>query len=220
MKRALVLVEGQTEERFVKDVLQEHFWPMNLHLAPTVLTTKRVKSGKDFKGGVSNFGKFAGDLRRLLHGAGDALVTTFLDYDGLPTDFPGMSSLPPGRGFNRVQHIEKALSAHFGGNPKFLPYLSLHEFEALLFSSPDALPRTMTEMDKQQQFHSIRLDYPTPEHINEKNWPSHRIFALFRSYRKRLHGPIAANRIGLDRIRSECPHFNEWIGKLEHYARR
>ena len=51
MKRALVLVEGYTEERFVKDVLQEHFWTLNLSLTPTLLVTKTVKDGADFRGG-------------------------------------------------------------------------------------------------------------------------------------------------------------------------
>ena len=76
MKRALVLVEGQTEERFVKDVLFPYFWPLGLHLSATVLTTKRVRSGEAFKGGVTSFGRFENDARRLLGSAGAALVTT------------------------------------------------------------------------------------------------------------------------------------------------
>lgn len=36
-KRVLILVEGQTEERFVKDVLGPAFWPMNLFLSPQFL---------------------------------------------------------------------------------------------------------------------------------------------------------------------------------------
>jgi len=219
MKRALILVEGFTEERFVKDVLQEHFWAMSLHLAPTLLVTKRVKDGPHFKGGVSNFKKFENDVRRLLHGAGNALVTTFLDYDGLPGDFPGMNTRPATGPVARVTHVEQAIAAHFGGPQSLIPYLSLHEFEALLFSSPDELPRTMTEVEKQAQFAAIRVAHATPEQIDETDWPSHRILALFQAYRKPLHGPIAAKRIGLDQLRAECPHFDEWIGKLEHYAR-
>jgi hypothetical protein len=218
-KRALVLVEGFTEERFVKSVLQEHFWGMNLHLVPTLLVTKRVKDGPSFKGGVTNFRKFENDVRRLLHGAGNALVTTFLDYDGLPSDFPGMNTRPAAGPVDRVTHVEQAIAAHFGGSPALLPYLSLHEFEALLFASPGELPRTLTEDGKQAAFAAIRAAHPTPEHIDETDWPSRRIHALFRGYRKPLHGPITAKRIGLDRLRSECRHFDEWIGKLECYAR-
>jgi hypothetical protein len=56
--RALVLVEGQTEERFVKDVLAPTFWPRGLYLSPTILVTKRVKDGPNFKGGVTRFARF------------------------------------------------------------------------------------------------------------------------------------------------------------------
>lgn len=121
MKRALVLVEGFTEERLVKDVLQEHFWAMDLHLAPAILVTKRVKDGPNFKGGVSNFKKFENDVRRLLYGAGDALVTTFLDYDGLPTDFPGMKTRPAAGPIARVSHVERSIAAHFGDPNYFYP---------------------------------------------------------------------------------------------------
>ena len=77
----------------------------------------------------------------------------------------------------------------------------------------------MTEVEKQAQFAAIRAAHATPEYIDETDWPSYRILALFQAYRKPLHGPIAAKRIGLDQLRAECPHFDEWIGKLEHYAR-
>ncbi|HSY47889.1 MAG TPA: DUF4276 family protein [Thermoanaerobaculia bacterium] len=94
-KRALVLVEGQTEERFVKDVLAPAFWPRSLYLSPTILVTKRVKDGPNFKGGVTRFAQFENDLRRLMN-AGGAVVTTMLDYYGLPDDFPGMNTRPNG----------------------------------------------------------------------------------------------------------------------------
>src|SRR6266404_1562426 len=108
MKRALVLVEGLTEERFVKDLLREHFWHLQLDLAPTLLTTKRVKSGGSFRGGVTSFARFENDARRLLGTAGTALVTTMIDYYGLPEDFPGMGSRPPGQPLLRVAHVETA----------------------------------------------------------------------------------------------------------------
>ncbi len=54
MKRALILVEGQTEERFVKQVLRDHLLSLNLSITPTLLTTKVVKNGPNFKGGVTS----------------------------------------------------------------------------------------------------------------------------------------------------------------------
>lgn len=88
-KRVLVLVEGQTEEHFVKRVLAPALLLRQIDIRPTPLVTKRVKSGPSFKGGVTSFGKFDRDVRRLL-GDRNALVTTMLDYNGLPGDFPGV----------------------------------------------------------------------------------------------------------------------------------
>jgi len=217
----MILVEGQTEERFVKDVLGPEFWGKELYFHPTILVTKRVKDGPNFKGGVTSFAKFENDARRLLQSAGNVLVTTLLDYYRLPTDFPGMSSRPwRGTPVQRVIHVERAIGDHFKSPGNFLPFLALHEFEAWLFSSPSELPRVMTEPRKQSEFEAIRASVDTPEDINERPdfAPSKRIEALFPAYKKTLHGPTAAGRIGLEKIRSECPHFDGWLKRLESFA--
>ncbi len=130
-KRALVLVEGQTEERFVKDVLAPAFFAKELFFSATILVTKRVKDGANFKGGVTSYAKFRKDALRLLGGAGDAVVTTMLDYYGLPADCPGMATRPTGATpEQRLEHGESASSESFGSPLKFVSFLALHEFEA------------------------------------------------------------------------------------------
>ena len=223
MKRSLILVEGQTEERFVKQVLQPHLLSLNLHIIPTLLTTKVVKNGPNFKGGVTSFEKFESDLRRLLGGAGGgALVTTMLDYYRLPADFPGMDDRPPPIDhFTRVRHVEQALSTYFD-DARFLPFLALHEFEAWVFSCPSTLPDVMTEPVKQPQFASICNGVQTPEQINERpgHNPAARIASIFPAYRKVLHGSTATARIGLPLIRNRCDHFSNWLSRLEEFALR
>ena len=216
-KRVLVLVEGQTEERFVKDILYPYFIPLNRFIIPTLLITKRVKDGPDFKGGVGNFSKFENDLNRLLHNSGGALITTMIDYYGLPRDFPGMDTRPPdGTPLERVKHVEDEIKHHFKNPDNLLIFFMLHEFEAWLFSSAETLPHVMTEPEKIQDFLAIRTEFRTPEEINERPEyaPSKRIKRLFPAYKKTLHGPTTAARIGLDRIRNQCPHFNWWIEQL------
>ncbi len=222
IRRVLILVEGQTEEKFVKDVLNPAFSHCNLFFNVRILTTKRVKNGPDFKGGVTTFGKFHNDAVRLLSNSKGALVTTLLDYYGLPTDFPGMSTRPNASAMQRVTHVERAIAESFGSPHNFLPFLALHEFEAWVFSSPDELPRVMTwGGDTQSRFEKICSEFSNPEEINERpdHAPSKRITAIFPSYRKTLHGSTTLKRIGLDRIRARCPHFNEWIGKIELFAK-
>jgi len=220
MKRVLVLVEGQTEERFVKDVLAPFFEPAELYLTPTVLVTKRVKDGQNFKGGVTNFAKFKNDLVKLLRDS-DALVTTMLDYYALPTDFPGMSTKSAlGNARDRARHVELAVDHYFGKPNNLRTFLALHEFEAWLFADATVLPDVMAATSQGAAFSAIRAGVETPEQINDGPYsaPSKRIEALFPSYRKRLHGPNAALRIGVERIREECPHFAQWLSELEAFA--
>ena len=223
IQRVLILVEGQTEERFVKDVLNPVFSLRNLAFNATILTTKRVKNGPDFKGGVTTFGKFRNDALRLLSRSNNALVTTLLDYYGLPADFPGMKTRPTGTAIRRVTHVERAIAESFDSPPNFLPFLALHEFEAWIFSSPNELPKMMTpDSHAQSRFGKICSEFATPEEINERpeHSPSKRIAAIFPVYRKTIHGPTAIKRIGLDRIRARCPHFNEWLAKIESFSSR
>jgi hypothetical protein len=221
-RRCLVLVEGQTEERFVKDVLAPYFWDRNMYLTPTLLVTRRVKAGPNFKGGVTSFARIENDLRRLLVGAGDAVVTTILDYYGLPTDFPGYNTRPPGAAKRRVDHLEAALREHLGRPPDFVPFLALHEFEAWLFADASTLPQVMAASGSpSRKFEEVCSTVDSPEEINDRPefTPARRIQTLFPGYRKPIHGPATVGRIGINRIRNTCPHFSAWIDRLEEIAR-
>ena len=219
MKRVLILVEGQTEERFIKDVLAPSFVDRQVFLFPTLLVTKKVKDGTNFKGGVTSYAKFKADVRRLLQDSG-SLVTTLLDYYGLPEDFPGMSTRPKGAPLARVRHVEESIREELGSPKNFIPFLALHEFEAWLFVSADELPRALTQAAGRDAFAAIRASFESPEDIDEgiTTAPSKRIQTIFPTYRKRVHGPLTLQRIGLKPIREECPHFDGWVRGLEEFA--
>jgi hypothetical protein len=216
MKRALILVEGQTEERFVKDVLRPALWPKAIDLIPKVATTKRVKRGPDFKGGITDYQKVENDLRRLLGDTSASFVTTFIDYYGLPSDFPGMSTRPSGSSIERARHVEKEWERKIA-HQRFRAYLMVHEFEALLFAKPEEVARAVYQADAQDELMSIRTSFPTPEDIDDdpNTAPSKRIVSILPAYQKTLHGPLITRRIGLEILRQECPHFNEWLSWLE-----
>lgn len=221
IRRGLILVEGQSEERFVKEVLGPHLLLLGLQLTPTLLTTKVVKSGPNFKGGISHFKRFDDDMRRLLHGAGrDGIVTTMLDYYRLPTDFPGMADRPSKSDpVARVSHVEKAISDYYNDR-RLIPFLALHEFEAWIFSCSDTLPTVMAQPHLQPQFAAVCNQDAMPEQINERpnQNPASRIAAIFPAFRKTLHGPTALMRIGLPLVRQRCPHFDAWVTLLESQA--
>ncbi|MEZ5303327.1 MAG: DUF4276 family protein [Verrucomicrobiales bacterium] len=215
MKRILILVEGATEERFVKDVLHPHFWALGIHPEPKIAATKRVKQGKDFTGGISSFQQVLRDLRLLCGDRNAILITTLIDYYGLPTDFPKPKAVSASAQEN-ASEIEAAIENKIG-DPRFKAFLMVHEFEAIAFVNPRILPAVMIEPGKQGELAAIRERFPSPEDINSgrETAPSKRISGIFPRYRKPLHGPRVALETGLPSIRTECPRFGRWISLLE-----
>jgi hypothetical protein len=218
-KRVLILVEGQTEEHFTKEILYPYFCEKEIYLTPTLLKTKVVKNGPDFKGGVTTFGKIENDINRLLSDK-TALVTTMMDYYGLPSDTPGFATRPESSPIEKVTYVEESLYAHFKSPLNFIPFLVLHEYETLLFSSEIELPQLMRDSIKEDLFKEICRSKSTPEEINEgeTTHPSKRIMDLYKHYRKVIHGIQTAQKIGLQTIISKCPHFSQWIKKIENYS--
>lgn len=217
MKRVLVLVEGQTEERFFKDVLRPYYWDYEIDLTPTITATKRVMTGPHFKGGITDYTKVERDIRLLLCDTSAEAVTTFIDYYALPSDFPGMATRPAGRSIRRAVHVETEWSNQIK-HQKFHPYLMVHEFEAMLFCKPDELGRALYQPQIIQDLEKIRKSVSSPEEINEgpDTAPSKQILRCSPYYRKTVHGPLVVNRIGLQTIREQCPHLNGWLTWIEH----
>ena len=94
----------------------------------------------------------------------------------------------------------------------------VHEFEALLFSEPQVLAKNI---DVQlSAVESITNKFSGIEAINKSQAtaPSKRIAQLNPSYKKTLDGIKIASEIGLDRIRKQCPVFDQWLRKIEALA--
>jgi hypothetical protein len=217
MRRVLMLVEGVTEEGFILEILAPHLLNRNVAAIPKIVTTKRVTDAPHFKGGGSQFGKFENDLRLLLRDSNATLVTTMIDYYGLPADFPAPPMPATLSCYEKVKRYEEAFAAKIN-HDRFLPFLMLHEFEALLFTNPPMLARRFLENDQTKSLQKIRDQYASPEEIDDSpdTAPSKRIKKLLPGYRKRQHGIIAAQDIGIEAMRAACPHFNEWLTKLEN----
>lgn len=98
----------------------------------------------------------------------------------------------------------------------------MHEYEGLLFSDPPGFAQAVGRPDLADDFQAIRSEFSTPEEINDspETAPSKRVERLIPGYQKPLAGVQAAIAIGLDAIRRECPHFNEWVRRLEEAGRR
>lgn len=216
MKHLHVLVEGQTEEMFVRDVLTTHLAAFQVHPTAVLLKTKRVKSGGAFRGGVTSTEQVLADIRRLLGDTSAVAVTTMLDYYALPDDFPGMSSRPAGDAYARVAHVEQALTQAMG-HPGFDAHLVLHEYEAWVFSAPAACAWVFEDQTVPAQLTGIALTAGGAEKIDDgpTTAPSKRLARVFPPYQKTLHGPMAVAAIGLAALRAACPHAGAWLTRLE-----
>jgi hypothetical protein len=147
-----------------------------------------------------------------------------IDFYGLGPGFPGTPLPPHLSNIQKVEHIERAIKDDICGRiPDFrpdvrlIPYLSLHEYEGLLFSDPDALAQALNQANLAHRFRQIRNDFPTPEDIDDspENAPSKRVIAIYPAYRKVIEGTLAAKAVGIERMRQECGHFQQWLERIE-----
>ena len=87
MSRVYILVEGQSEEAFVNELLVPHYSQSGLFLTPIIVSTS-----PGFKGGVVSYAKVKVQILRLCKQDSDAWVTTMFDLYALPGNFPGQAS--------------------------------------------------------------------------------------------------------------------------------
>ena len=144
--------------------------------------------------------------------------TTLIDLYRLPQDFPGYASCPRGGDpVERARCLEGHLAADVS-HPRFLPYLQVCEFEALLFSDVRSFEIAFPDRPEVvRQLSEIRDQFQSPEHINDRPEfsPAQRIQKLVPDYSKAVAGPLITEHIGLGTLRRECHHFGAWIDRIE-----
>jgi hypothetical protein len=122
--------------------------------------------------------------------------------------------------YDRIVEMEKQLGTDIKFH-RFIPYIQLHEYETLMYSDTDEMEKWPGLYNKIPHgcFAKIKASVKgsNPELINEKpeTAPSKRILAICDSYDKVNDGLLILKEIGLNTLRKECSHFNEWLTKLE-----
>jgi hypothetical protein len=225
MGRLLVLVEGDTEERFVGDVLAGYltgngYWSVSARqIGPSRERSRR--------GGVPTWGRAKREIIKLLSEDRNLILTTMFDYYGMPSD---EDTLWPGREIAATASFDAKLTTLHGavsdaiaiemGNGfdrrRFIANILLHEFEALLFSDCATFARAIGRLDIEPQLSAIRRSFETPEHINDSpaTAPSKQIAALVPGYQKPSQGLAAAQAIGVETMSRECRFFRDWLERL------
>jgi uncharacterized protein DUF4276 len=228
MSRVYVLVEGQTEQAFVRDVLTPALSTRGIYPQPILLG----KPGH--KGGIRSFAVVQRDISNLLKQDTDAFVTTLFDRYGLPSDWPGLAESKV-KGESPQAHsrlcqathsdVSEKMGPHFRAQ-RFLPYIQFYEIEAYLFAVPDETARMLGNDARAEDLRAVVQEEGGCEDINDDpiSAPSKRIIALFPNYKKgkgiNADLPRICTEVGLQALRDACPLFSRWVEALESISDR
>ena len=215
------VVEGQTEETFVNRTLIPHLASYSVWGNVRSVMTGR-KRGVIHRGGLVSYAKAKRDISLWMKEDQNpgTFFTTMFDLYALPSDFP---SFEAGRNINdpyeRVAFLEKAIGDDIGQH-RFLPYIQLYEFEALLLADPRKLDWEYIEHTEAiRKLINMASQFASPELIDdgEQSAPSKRIIHEIPEYEgmKASAGPLIAEKIGLETLRVKCRHFGAWISRME-----
>ena len=204
MSRIYVMVEGQTEEAFVSNLLVPHYARLGRYLTPIIVSTS-----PGHKGGVVSYAKVKPQIVRQCRQDAGAWVTTLYDLYALPTDFPGKAApaYPAhASGSAKARYLETQLRQDIA-EPNFLPNLLVHEYEALLLTQPAQFEQWTSNAKVPATLAQAVAQAGSPEDVNDSphTAPSKRILAVMADYAKPYHGPLIACAIGLDFLRPAFP---------------
>ncbi|MBP6428974.1 MAG: DUF4276 family protein [Bacteroidales bacterium] len=212
MRKLYIIVEGQTELEFVKQLLVPYFNNNRIYeIIPYCVSTSKTK-----RGGLSNYDYIKNDILRVLQNKhSDLVVTTIIDFFRIPNNFPNYNkAMQETLSTNKVSKLEVFFGKDID-DKRCIPYIQLHEFEALLYSSNAGF-----EKYEDQKIYTttqkIIEDYENPEDINSNplKSPSKRLLAIKPNYNKVFEGNIIALEIGIEKMIEKCPRFRNWISNL------
>lgn len=223
MARLYLFAEGQTEQTFANNVLKLHLAQHGVFMQNSMLIAHARDRGRVHRGGGRRYLPMKNDiLRKLAQEKGsDVFFTTMIDLYAIHTQFPGLDEAEKLRHlpYKRVELLEQRFAQDIG-DPRFIPYIQLHEYEAYLFADPTCFGYFYDHhADEIAALQAIADSTDTPELINDgqHSAPSKRIIAHLPDYKgaKPIVGSQVAELISLAVIRSKCPHFSAWLSRLE-----
>lgn len=215
-RRIIILVEGDTEEEFVKSSIAPYLQGFD------ILDVRGIKvlTSPGHKGGIGNYQKFKNNVKRYLKQEKEIVVSSMLDYFRLPNSFPQYNdALKIPNSVERANFLEAAMKVDIEHH-RFLPYLQLHEFEALLFTDLRGFEYCRFPDKPMKQIEAIMEAYENPEDINNHpdTAPSKRLLKIIPAYEKVVHGNIIVQENGFHQLLEKCPRFSQWVEKLKIMA--
>ena len=227
--RLLVHVEGETEETFVNKVLGPHL----VEAGYTSVGARLIGHARQRinRGGGRPWPAVRKGILNHLRSDQEIISTTMIDYYGLRRagEWPGRAAAAKQPFATRAASFQAALAEDIRSamgttfNPsRFIPYVSMHEFEALLFSDCERFAQCIGAPQISAEMQSVLDQFGNPEEIDDSQAtaPSKRILGMDPRYDKVAMGTIAIQDIGLESIRHQCRNFDCWLNRLERAANR
>lgn len=220
MARLLLHVEGFTERAFVRELLGPHLYGFGYSVVASRLIGESKQSNR--RGGIKPWPVVRQGIVEQLRRDPGSIASTMVDFYGLPPEWPGRAGAVAEFAFpNTIERlmlddVRREMGASF--HPaRFIPFVMLHEFEALLFSDCRRLAEAAGHPALAAALQSVRNQFASPEHIDDapETAPSKRLETLLPGYQKLAQGTAAATAIGLDSIGGQCGHFRGWLARLE-----
>lgn len=213
MKRLNIVVERQTEQSFVNEVLAPYMRSRGLFSITPIL----ISTSKTGKGGFVNYQHLKNKVKGLLSNPDDdkLIVSTFVDFFRIPNNMPGYrDAMLLGDNLQKIEALQQELGNAIADR-RFIPYIQLHEFEALLFSNNNGF-EYLWEEKMYSETKNIVDKYSNPEDINSapETAPSKRLLAINQKYDKVLEGNLIALEVGINEMLNKCPRFANWVNSL------
>ena len=225
MSNITFICEGSSEKNLVDWVLNPYWKNKSLPITGSVIILGEGNPCCKGTGGDVSFERLKVDLSFAMQTDTDkSFFTTVFDFYELHGDWPGQNLISGNMSsLKKVEIIENStkdfLQKLYDKLPvmdRFIPYFMLHEYEGLLFTSPEAITEVTKAGKSTAALRKILSDFHSkPEEINTTLSPSERLSRAKANYGKTLHAHRIMLKIGIDAVRAACPHFNDWMTKLE-----
>ena len=214
----IAVVEGKTEQLFINKIVAPYLGYKGIGMKATQIS----KPGQ--KGGDVKFSRVQKDISNHLKQRKDTYVTTFVDFYGLK-EWPGLDKVEKGAKPQKIAETInnatlvglKTLYPKLQIDTRFIPFIAIHEFEALLFCDSDILSNHLNSNNSHIQ--KVLDKFPNPEYINNspQTAPSKRLdeWCKYKKFPKTTLGIQIAVDIGVEKMREKCPLFDTWLKTIE-----
>lgn len=221
MKHLYIVVEGETESEFIKQLVIPYFESQGIITLIQPIIIKKSGGGH----GYDNIEHLKNTIEPLLYYKNEPIITTFIDHYGINS----VRKLPNYEVCSQKQETEERIKCmeenlfevinSIKNYPLFIPNITRHEIETLFLSNPKEGFDWQPDKIKEEVI-ELCNDFESVEDINHtlENSPSKRLERIYKAnnqkYVKPKDGIEIAYLTGIETILEKCPRFKNWLDKL------